>query len=210
MTVEGGTPSALALRVWDLDRQHLVLRSFNAKPAKTPPWWIDTAFSEPEGGWPKDRPLLAECKKGQEHTEHLDTCRPDCAEHDGGIPAPNCRCGIYCTRSLAVVGDYLRAADEPVLGLVEMGGRFILAETDSDGYARGQYARVVAILLIDRSLTIDHPTLRNLAAAYRVPALGREQIHSTDPDQFRDQITVTSTIADEAEEWLRRLQEGGA
>jgi hypothetical protein len=202
MTTPDEAPSALALRVWDLARQHLVLRSFNARPAQTPPWWIDTAFSEPTGGWPKDRPLVAECKAKGEHTPHLPECRDDCEEHDGGIPAPGCRCGIYCTRSLGVVSDYLRAANEPVLGLVEMGGRFILAEPGSDGYARGQYARVVAILLIDKSLTIDHPTLRNLAAAYRVPALVP---HSTDPDDFRDRITVTSTIADEAEAWLRGL-----
>lgn len=125
MTTPEGAPSALALRVWDLDRQHLALRSFNARPAQTPPWWIDTAFSEPTGGWPKDRPLVAECKAKGEHTPHLPECREDCEEHDGGIPAPNCRCGIYCTRSLSVVSDYLRAANEPVLGIVEMGGRFI-------------------------------------------------------------------------------------
>ena len=204
MTVEGA-PSALALRVWDLDRQHLALRSFNARPGEPPAWWIDTAFSEPSGGWPKDRPLVAECKRGREHAAHLSDCRADCEEHDGGIPAPDCRCGIYCTRSLTVISDYLRRAGEPVVGLVEMGGRFILAEPDSDGYARGQYARVVAILKIDKSLTIDHPTLEAVAEAYRVPALVP---HSIDPDEYRDRITVTSTIADEAEAFLRKLQGG--
>jgi hypothetical protein len=199
-------PSALALRVWDLNREHLMLRSFNAVLRDPPPWWVASAFSEPAGGWPRDRPLVAECKADGEHTPHTEDCPEGCEEHDGNIPVPDCRCGIYCTRSIKVVSDYLRQASEPVLGLVEMGGRTIMGELGHPGYARGQYARVVAVLLIDRSLTIDHGTLRKVAEAYRVPALVP---HSTDPDKFRDRITVTTALADEAEAWLRGLGEGG-
>lgn len=205
---DDAAPSALALRVWEVDRQHLLLRSFNTAPPEPPVWWVGRAFAEPVGGWPKDRPLVAECRAGQPHTPHLPECDPEtCIDHDGGVPAPDCRCGIYCTRSTKVVSDYLRQARGGALGLVEMGGRTIMGEVGHPGYARSQYARVVAVLLIDRSLTIDHGTLRRLAEAYRVPALVP---HSTDPDDFRDRITVTSTIADEAEAWLRELEEGGS
>lgn len=201
---EDAAPSALALRVWEVDRQHLLLRSFNAAPPEPPVWWVGRAFAEPVGGWPRDRPLVAECRADQPHTPHLPECGPDCIDHDGGIPAPDCRCGIYCTRSIKVVSDYLRQARGGALGLVEMGGRTIMGEVGHPGYARSQYARVAAVLLIDRSLTIDHGTLRRLADAYRVPALVP---HSTDPDDFRDRLTLTTTLADEAEAWLRGLQE---
>ena len=125
---------------------------------------------------------------------------PGC-DHQGGIPAPGCRCGIYATRSMRAVSDYLRAAREPVLGLVEIGGRTIMGEPGREGYARAQYARVAAIFLLDPDLTIDGGTLRRLADAYHVPAL---RPHSTDADDYRDRITVTSALADQAEQWLRR------
>ena len=107
-------------------------------------------------------------------------------------------------RGVAVISDYLRAGREPVLGLVEIGGRVIMAEPGHEGYARSQYARVAAILLIDRSLTVDHETLRRLAGAYNVPALVP---HSVDPEDYRDEVTATSTLADEIEEYLRRQAE---
>lgn len=197
-----GTPSGLAFRVWQLSRAHLSLRSFNAAPPKPPAWWIVDAFDTPAGGWPTDHPLTAECKLGQEHERHEpDDCEVPGCDHQGGIPAPGCSCGLYATRSMTVISDYLRAAREPVLGLVELGGRTIMGEPGHEGYARAQHARVAAILLIDRSLTVDGETLRRLADAYHVPAL---RPHSTDADDYRDRITVTSALADQAEEWLRR------
>ena len=105
---------------------------------------------------------------------------------------------------MSVISDYLRAAREPVLGLVELGGRTIMGEPGHAGYARAQYARVAAILLIDRSLTADQEMLWRLADAYHVPAL---RPHSVDADDYRREITVTSTMAEDAEEYLRRLQE---
>jgi hypothetical protein len=197
----------LALRVWDLDREHLSLMSFNAAPPESAAWWIESAFSQPTGGWPKDRPLEAECKAGREHEPHKPDCRADCEEHDGGIPAPDCRCGIYCTRDLGVVSDYLRRANQPVLGLIEIGGRTIMAEPDRPGYARGRFARVAAILLIDKALTIDHTTLRNVADAYRVSALVP---HSTSAEDYRDRIITATPVADAFEAWLRKETEGGS
>lgn len=197
-------PSALALRVWELDREHMSLHSFNAAPAKLPAWWVVSAFATPAGGWPHDHPLVAECKLGKAHEPHEEDCEEDCGGHDPGIPGVRCRCGIYCTRSMTVISDYLRAACQPVLGLVEVGGRVITAEPGHEGYARSQYARVAAILLIDRSLTVDHRTLRRLADAYHVPALVP---HSVDPEDYRDGVTTTSTLADEAEEYLRHQAE---
>lgn len=197
-----GTPSGLAFRVWQLDREHLSLHSFNAAPPKPPAWWVVSAFATPVGGWPHDHPLAAQCKAGHEHEEHEpDECEVPGCDHLGGIPSPGCRCGIYATRSMRVVSDYLRAAREPVLGLVELGGRTIMGEPGHEGYARAQYARVAAILLIDRSLTVDRETLRRLAHAYHVPALAPV---SVDADDYRPEIAVTSTVAGEAEEWLRR------
>ena len=194
------TPSAVALRVWEIDREHLTVRSFNATPAKPPAWWVGPAFATPAGGWPHDHPLVAECKAGKAHEPHEDDCLEDCEQHDP-IPGTQCRCGIYGTRNLRVVSDYMRAAREPVLGIIEMGGRTIMGEPGHESYARSAMARLAAILLVDRSLSVDHETLRRLAAAYRVPAL---LPHSTNPDDFRQEITVTSALADETEQFLRR------
>ena len=95
-----------------------------------------------------------------------------------------------------MISHYLQR-DAPVLGVVELGGRVIPAE---QGY-RAAIARVAAIFLLDPALTIDAGTLRRLAEAYRVPALVP---HSIDADDYRPEIAVTSTVAGEAEEWLRR------
>jgi hypothetical protein len=199
------TGTALALRCWELDRVHLALISFNARPGKPPAWWMANAFDTPVGSWPYDRPLKAECKGGREHQAHdPDDCEVEGCDHQGGIPAPVCRCGIYGTRDLTVVSDYLRAATAPVLGLIEMGGRTIMADPDRPAYARAQYARAAAILLVDRSLTVDHGTLRRLADAYDVPALVP---HSVDPEDYSDVVVTTSTLADEAEEYVRRQAE---
>jgi hypothetical protein len=198
------TDTVLALRVWEADRERLTLHSFNAAPPKPPTWWVVSAFATPAGGWPHDHPLVAECKLGKAHESHDDDCPEDCEEHDPGIPGVRCRCGIYCTCSMTVISDYLRAAREPVLGLVEIGGRVIMAEPEHESYARSQYARVAAVLLIDRSLTVDHGTLRRLADAYHVPALIP---HGVDAQSYMDRVTATSTLADEAEEYLRRQSE---
>jgi hypothetical protein len=95
-----------------------------------------------------------------------------------------------------VIAHYLQR-DAPVLGVVELGGRVIPAER---GY-RAAIARVAAIFVLDPALTIDVGTLRRLADAYRVPAL---RPHGIDAGDYREIITVTSTVAGEAAEWLRR------
>ena len=57
-------------------------------------------------------------------------------KHAGGVPDPDCTCGIYATTDLEVVNDYL-GDEAPVLGIVELGGRTIPA---TQGY-RAEAAR---------------------------------------------------------------------
>jgi hypothetical protein len=186
----------LALRTWQLDRPAMQVRSLNAPMGKKTNW-IARQMAQPAGNWPHDKPLQAACalsvparrrrKKGEEEEPP-----------HGPVPSPDCSCGIYATTDLDIVNGYLRR-DAPVLGVVELGGRLIPA---TQGY-RAAYARVAAILLVDEALTEPHGLLRELAGAYRVPALVP---HSSDPDDYREAIGLT-TIAGEAEEWLR--QAGG-
>ena len=122
----------------------------------------------------------------------------DPPEH-GPVPAKDCSCGIYATTDLGVINGYL-SRSAPVLGVVELGGRLIPA---TQGY-RAAYARVAVILLIDDALTEPHDVLRDLADAYRVPAVIP---HSADPEDYRE-LAGLPTLAAEAEAWLR--QAGGA
>jgi hypothetical protein len=173
----------LALRVWQFDRDRLILRSLNAPRGK--PSGLAKAMASPAGNWPHERPLAATCLHGK--------------KHDAPVPGKECTCGIYATTDLDVISGYLNRA-APVLGVVELGGRVIPA---THGY-RAAYARVAAVLLIDEQLTESHRTLRRLAGAYRVPAVVP---HSVDPAAYRDLVS-TSSLAAEAEAWLRRLSEG--
>jgi hypothetical protein len=193
-TERSSESTRLALRVWKIDRVRLAVYSLNQPAGRAT--WIASALARPTGGWPHDRPLAAECRRGGPHEDHGPGCDPaTCKDHDP-LPGVNCSCGIYAAKDVDVVSHYLRR-DAPVLGLVELGGRVISAE---QGY-RARYARVAAVLLVDPALTIDHGTLRRLAGAYHVPALVP---HSTDPENYRDRVTATSTLANEAEEYLRR------
>ncbi|MGO9162702.1 MAG: hypothetical protein ACLP7J_18730 [Streptosporangiaceae bacterium] len=169
----------LALRAWGLDARRLTVRSLNAATTGKPPW-VARAMASPDGDWPHDAPLRAVCKKK--------------AEHEKGVPDKDCTCGIYATTDLAVIERYLQQ-DSPVLGVVELGGRTIPAK---QGY-RAAVARVAAILLIDPMFTTHHDVLRELADAYRVPALVP---HSSDPVEYRDLLT-RSSVADEVERYLR-------
>jgi hypothetical protein len=183
----------LALRTWQLDRPAMQVRSLNAPMGKRANW-IAKQFAQPEGNWPCDRPLAATCQA-------LDAPRPRRKKGEpehGPVPSPDCTCGVYATTDLEIISRYL-SRDAPVLGIVELGGRLIPA---SNGY-RAAYARVAAILLADGALTEPHGLLRDLAAAYRVPALVP---HSTDPEDYRELVGLP-TVATEAEEWLR--QHGG-
>jgi hypothetical protein len=177
----------LALRSWQLDRTAMAVRSLNAPMGKRSNW-IAKQMAQPAGNWPHDHPLAAACampprrKKDGEEITH------------GPVPDPKCTCGIYATTDLDVIGTYL-SRWAPVLGVVELGGRLIPA---SQGY-RAAYARVAAILLIDEALTESHGLLRELAAAYRVPALVP---HSADPEDYREAAGLP-TLATEAEAWLR-------
>jgi hypothetical protein len=187
----------LGFRVWRFDRARLAVCSLNAPAGRAS--WMASALANPEGGWPHDRPLVAVCRRGKAHEDHLPGCDPaTCEEHDP-VPGVTCSCGIYVAKDVNVISHYL-CRDAPVLGLVEAGGRVISAER---GY-RARYARVAAVLLVDPALTIDTGTLTRLADAYHVPALVP---HSTDPENYRDRVTTTSTLADEAEEYLRHQTE---
>jgi hypothetical protein len=187
----------LALRAWQFDRASLSVRSLNAPPAGRKASWLAKAMAAPEGNWPHDRALEAACsmppvavkkKKGEDDGE------PD----HGRIPSPHCSCGIYATTDLDVINGYLHRSS-PVLGVVELGGRIIPA---TQGY-RAAYARVAVILLLDEALTEPWPVLRELAAAYRVPAVVPI---SECPEDYRE-LAGLPTIGSEAEAWLKQIGE---
>ena len=179
----------LALRSWRLDRAAMMVQSLNA-PVGRKGSWLAKAMASPAGNWPYGKPLEASCeftarkKKGDED------------EH-GPIPGTECSCGIYATTDLDVITGYL-SRGAPILGIVELGGRIIPA---TQGY-RAQYARVAAILLVDEALTEPHHLLRELAEAYRVPAVIP---HSADPECYRELAGMT-TLASEAEAYLRQVE----
>lgn len=185
----------LAFRTWRLDRASMQVRSLNAPTGKNPSW-VAAQMAQPEGNWPHEHPLTATCaappltrrkgKKGAEEPKH------------GAVPEPECTCGIYATTDLGIINGYL-SRFAPVLGIVELGGRLIPA---TQGY-RAAYARVAAILLVDEALTEPHGLLRELAAAYRVPALVP---HSLDLEDYRELVGLP-TVATEAEAFLRQAGE---
>lgn len=183
----------LALRSWQLDRAAMQVRSLNAPMGKGANW-IAKQMAQPAGNWPHDRPLAATCALAGLKPRRKKKGEDDEPEH-GAVPDPECSCGIYATTDLGVIDIYL-SRWAPVLGVVELGGRLIPA---SQGY-RAAYARVAAILLIDEALTEPHGLLRDLAAAYRVPALIPI---STDPEDYREAIGL-ATVGAEAEAWLRQ------
>ena len=57
------------------------------------------------------------------------------------------------------------------------------------------------ILLLDEALTEPWPLLRELAAAYRVPAVIP---HDSDPESYRE-LAGLPTVGTEAEAWLRQI-----
>lgn len=194
--VKGKVPdlpqTVLAFRCWRLDRAAMAVRSLNA-PGGRNKSWIARQMAQPAGNWPHDHPLAAGCmlvpgrRKKDEEDGH------------GPVPAPDCSCGIYATTDLDVIHGYLNP-DAPVLGIVELGGRLIPA---TQGY-RAAYARLAVILLVNEALTEPHAVLRDLAAAYRVPAVVP---HSADPEDYRE-LAGLPTLAAEAEAWLRRMSGG--
>jgi hypothetical protein len=198
----GIAQTRLALRSWQFDRAAMAVRSLNA-PVSRKANWIAKAMASPAGNWPHDRPLAATCALGapnrRRRKKGAGEDEEDEEEPHGPVPDPQCSCGIYATTDLDVINGYLRR-DAPVLGIVELGGRLIPA---TQGY-RAAYARVAAILLVDEALTEPHSLLRELAAAYRVPALVP---HSACPDDYREVVGLP-TLAAEAEAWLRQI--GGA
>jgi hypothetical protein len=202
MTGSAGTGKApdfpqtrLALRAWQLDRPAMMVRSLNS-PAGRKASWMAKAMASPEGNWPHDKPLMAACARPPARPKKDDDGTP---EH-GPVPSQECTCGIYATTDLDIINSYL-SKTAPVLGIVELGGRIIPA---TQGY-RAAYARLAVILLVDDALTEPHSLLRKLAEAYQVPAVVP---HSIDPEDYRELAGGTS-LAAEAEEWLRQM-EGGA
>jgi hypothetical protein len=188
----------LALRTWQVDRASMAVRSLNA-PMGRGGNWIAKQMAQPAGNWPHDRPLAATCSLGARPRRKR---KGDSEEEEvphGPVPDRNCTCGIYATTDLDIINAYLRR-DSPVLGVVELGGRLIPA---TQGY-RAAYARVAAILLVDEALTEPHGLLRDLAAAYRVPALVP---HSASADDYREAVGLP-TVAGEAEAWLRAVAGG--
>lgn len=198
---DGGTGKApdfpltrLALRAWRFDRAGMTVQSLNAPAAGRKASWIAKAMASPEGTWPHDRPLAATCSLPPQRKKKDDE---EFREH-GPVPAKDCSCGIYATTDLDIINGYLSRA-APVLGVVEMGGRVVPA---TQGY-RAAYARLAVVLLIDGALTEPHSVLRDLADAYRVPAVVP---HSVFPEDYRE-LAGLPTLAAEAEAWLR--QAGG-
>jgi len=186
----------LALRAWQLDKASLSVRSLSAPPAGRKASWLAKAMAAPLGNWPHGEPLAATCSRPPVAKKKKD----DDGEPDHGrVPSPHCTCGIYATTDLEVIGGYLSRL-APVLGVVELGGRIIPA---TQGY-RAAFARVAVILLLDEALTEPWPLLRDLAAAYRVPAVIP---HSADPEDYRE-LAGLPTVGTEAEAWLRQI--GGA
>jgi hypothetical protein len=184
----------LALRAWQFDRPSLSVRSLNAPPAGRKASWLAKAMAAPAGNWPHGEPLAAACSRPPVSKKKKDD---DDGEPDHGpVPSPHCTCGVYATTDLEVIGGYL-SRFAPVLGVVEFGGRIIPA---TQGY-RAAYARVAVILLLDEALTEPHGVLRELAGAYRVPAVIP---HSADPEDYRE-LAGLPTLAGEAEAWLRTI-----
>ena len=186
----------LALRAWQIDRASLSVRSLNA-PMGRKSSWLAKAMAAPLGNWPHGEPLAATCSQPpvRKRKKDEDDGEPD----HGRVPSPHCSCGIYATTDLEVIAGYL-SRTAPVLGVVELGGRIIPA---SQGY-RAAYARVAVILLLDEALTEPWPLLRELADAYRVPAVVP---HDADPESYRE-LAGLPTVGGEAEAWLRQI--GGA
>lgn len=190
MTDDGETGKAeltrLALRCWQVDRGSMSLRSVVMSGGKQS--WISKQMAKPEGNWPHDRPLEATCTAPPP--------RPKEGEKEpkphGLVPAKDCSCGVYATTSLDVINQYLGrdSLHGPVLGVVELGGRLIRA---TQGY-RARYARVAAILLVDEAITEPHGFLRDLAAAYQVPALVP---HSVSAEDYRSLIDSKFAVTDE-------------
>ena len=187
----------LALRAWQIDRAALSVRSLNAPSAGRKASWLAKAMAAPIGNWPHGAPLAATCSQPpvRKRKKDEDDGEPD----HGRVPSPHCSCGIYATTDLEVIAGYL-SRTAPVLGVVELGGRIIPA---SQGY-RAAYARVAVILLLDEALTEPWPLLRELADAYRVPAVVP---HDADPESYRE-LAGLPTVGGEAEAWLRQI--GGA
>lgn len=177
----------LALRCWQVDRVSLALRSVvMASGGKQS--WVAKQMAKPEGNWPHDRPLAATCTLPPRKAEDSEK-EP---KPHGPVPAKDCSCGIYATTDLDVINRYLGrdAWHGSVLGVVELGGRLIPA---TQGY-RAAYARVAAILLVDEALTEQHGFLRDLAAAYQVPALVP---HSAVAEDYRSLIDSKFAVTDE-------------
>ena len=175
----------LALRCWQVDRVSLALRSVVMAPGGKQSW-IAKQMAKPEGNWPHDRPLAATCT--------LPPRRPKEDEKEpkphGPVPAKDCTCGIYATTDLDVINQYL-SRTAPVLGVVELGGRLIPA---TQGY-RAAYARVAVILLVDEAITEQHGFLRDIAAAYQVPALIPTSCESA--EDYRSLIDPKFALTDE-------------
>jgi hypothetical protein len=175
----------LGFRLWRFDRVRSVLLSVNAGQMVKKPTWIANAISLPHGEWHPGKPMIGRCLRDKKHA--------------GGVPDPDCTCGIYAATELEVVNDYL-CNEAPVLGIVELGGRTIPA---TQGY-RSEIGRVAAVLLIDEMFTLEHAVLAKIADRYKVPALVP---HSTRPEDYRSDIHQPGFGAADWEQLKRLLDD---
>jgi hypothetical protein len=196
----------LAFRVWQFDEAALTLLSLREPGPKSN--WLARAMAYPNGGWPHDRVLTAECawmgKPPPDHRKRKKGKGKGGEEEDeeqrlhGRVPDPDCTCGIYATTDRAVLSGYLRPPQVSVVGIVELGG---LISTAEQGF-RAECARIAGVLLVDEQVTEPHPVLHELAGAYNVPAIVPpwDDEAGFDPEFYRDQVTG---IGAEAEMFLR-------
>ncbi|HEV2698974.1 MAG TPA: hypothetical protein VGU90_13335 [Terriglobales bacterium] len=224
--------TALAFRTWRVS-EHSRLLSINApdltgsaggKKLERKISWIHRQLADSEGqdGWPIGKPLVAHCGRGGKITPWLpggpvapvvpallgdaDPVQPV----HGPIPEKKCSCGIYATTSIDVINQYLGnevifntcAIRGPVMGIVELGGRVIPA---TQGY-RAAYARIAAIIAVDAAFSLSKAQLKMIAEIYQVPLVGDL---SLDPEEYRDKLVPSTRLADEAEQYLKELLEGG-
>jgi hypothetical protein len=162
MTDEVNVPdvaeSLLGFRVWRWHEPTLTLISVTrgAVPKRQPR--MRALLAAPEGAWPHDKPLVAECTK------------------DHPAPDPDCTCGIYATYDIDVITGYIREA--PILGLVAAGGTTV----PGDNGFRAQEVRVACLFAIAEEFTTARRQLARLADHYRVPVVVP---HSASCDDYR-------------------------
>ena len=105
-------------------------------------------LATPEGAWPHEGPLDAECD----------------GDHDA-TPDADCSCGIYAAYDVDVIAGYIRQA--PILGLVQGFGTTVPGD---DGF-RAEHAKIACLFAVEPEFTIPRRQLDRLAERYGVPVV---------------------------------------